>query len=159
MIAMALSCNPKIIIGDEPTTAVDVTTQAQLQELMKDMVDRFHASLVLVTHNLGVVARYSQRIYVMYAGHIVESGTTKDIFRNPCHPYTLGLLKCVPRLDEEGGRKLATIEGLPPNLIDMPPNCAFIPRCPYKTDRCLKEPWPPLVAVEDEHYVRCHVNI
>jgi len=105
MIAMALSCNPRILIADEPTTAVDVTTQAQLLELMKEMVVHFKASLIVVTHNLGVVARYAQRIYVMYAGRIVESGTSKEIFGNPRHPYTIGLLKCVPRLDEEKGAR------------------------------------------------------
>jgi oligopeptide/dipeptide ABC transporter ATP-binding protein len=158
MIAMGLSCNPRMLIADEPTTALDVTTQAQLLELMKDMVEKFQASLVIVTHNLGVVARYAQRIYIMYAGRIVESGTTKDIFGNPLHPYTIGLLKCVPRLDEEEGRKLVPINGLPPNLINMPSTCAFLPRCSYKIDRCQREPWPPLTHVHDEHYIRCYVN-
>jgi oligopeptide/dipeptide ABC transporter ATP-binding protein len=158
MIAMALSCNPKILIADEPTTALDVTMQAQLLELMKDMVERFQASLVIVTHNLGVVARYAQRIYIMYAGRIVESGTTKDIFGEPRHPYTIGLLKCIPRLDEEEGRKLVPIEGLPPNLINMPPTCAFLPRCSYKVERCFREPWPPLTNLHGQHYIRCYVN-
>jgi oligopeptide/dipeptide ABC transporter ATP-binding protein len=158
MIAMALSCNPKILIADEPTTALDVTTQAQLLELMKDMVERFQASLVIVTHNLGVVARYAQRIYIMYAGRIVESGTTKNIFSKPRHPYTIGLLKCIPRLDEEEGRKLVPIEGLPPNLINMPPTCAFLPRCSYKIERCFQEPWPPLTHLHDQHYISCYAN-
>jgi peptide/nickel transport system ATP-binding protein len=155
MIAIALACNPRIVIADEPTTALDVTTQAQLLELMKDMVHQFHSSLVIVTHNLGVVARYAQRIYIMYAGHIVESGSTKDIFANPRHPYTRGLLKCIPRLDEEKGRKLVPIEGLPPNLINMNPNCAFAPRCNDRTDKCLTEPYPPLVHIGNQHYVSC----
>lgn len=159
MIAMGLSCNPKILIADEPTTALDVTTQAQLLELMKDMVEKFNASLVIVTHNLGVVARYAQRIYIMYAGRIVESGTTKEIFGNPLHPYTLGLLKCIPRLDEEEGRKLVPIEGLPPNLINMPDTCAFLPRCAYKTEKCLREPWPSLTHVGGKHYVGCHLDL
>lgn len=159
MIAMALSCNPKIVIADEPTTAVDVTTQAQLLELMKDMVDRSNASLVIVTHNLGVVARYAQRIYVMYAGRIVEAGTSEDIFGDPRHPYTIGLLKSVPRLDQPRGRKLVPIEGLPPNLINMPPNCAFLPRCPYRTERCRREPWPELRLIEGQHYVACYVDL
>ena len=107
MIAMGLSCNPKVLIADEPTTALDVTTQAQLMELMIAMVQKFNSSLVIVTHNLGVVARYAQRIYIMYAGRIVESGYCKDIFRHPRHPYTMGLLRCVPRLDEAVGSKLA----------------------------------------------------
>jgi peptide/nickel transport system ATP-binding protein len=158
MIAMGLSCNPKILIADEPTTALDVTTQAQLLEMMKDMVQHFRASLVIVTHNLGVVARYAQRIYIMYAGRIVESGTTKDIFGNPRHPYTIGLLQCIPRLDEEEGTKLVPIEGLPPNLINMPPTCAFLPRCSYKIDKCYKEPWPELTPVNGNHFIRCYVN-
>ena len=160
MIAMALSCNPMIIYADEPTTAVDVTTQAQLLELMKDLVTRLNTSLVIVTHNLGVVARYAQRIYVMYAGRIIESGPSEVIFGHPRHPYTVGLLNSVPRLGERhGARKLIPIEGLPPNLIDMPPTCAFLPRCTYKVDKCLKEPWPPLRAVGDQHYISCYVDI
>jgi len=158
MIAMGLSCNPRILIADEPTTALDVTTQAQLLELMKDMVERFRASLVIVTHNLGVVARYAQRIYIMYAGRIVESGTTKEIFGNPLHPYTIGLLKCIPRLDEEEGRKLIPIEGLPPNLIGMPDNCAFLPRCDQKMEICRNQPWPSLIQVQGEHYAACYVH-
>ena len=156
MIAMALSCNPRILIADEPTTALDVTTQAELLELMRDMVERFDASLIIVTHNLGVVARYAQRIYIMYAGRIVEAGTTEDIFGDPRHPYTIGLLQCIPRLDEEKGRKLVPIEGLPPNLINMPPTCAFLPRCSDKSERCSQEPWPPLRHLQGQHYVACH---
>jgi peptide/nickel transport system ATP-binding protein len=155
MIAIGLSCNPRILIADEPTTALDVTTQAQLLELMKDMVERFRTSLVVVTHNLGVVARYAQRIYIMYAGRIVESGTTKEIFANPLHPYTRGLLRCVPRLDEERGRKLVPIEGLPPNLINMPPLCAFYARCTEKTDRCTSGGYPALTDMGDGHHVGC----
>jgi peptide/nickel transport system ATP-binding protein len=158
MIAMGLSCNPRILIADEPTTALDVTTQAQLLELMKDMVQRFKASLVIVTHNLGVVARYAQRIYIMYAGRIVESGTIKDIFGNPRHPYTIGLLRCIPRLDEKEGTKLVPIDGLPPNLINMPPTCAFLPRCSWKIDKCYKEPWPDLTPVGENHFIRCYAD-
>jgi oligopeptide/dipeptide ABC transporter ATP-binding protein len=158
MIAMGLSCNPKILIADEPTTALDVTTQAQLLELMKDMVDHFKSSLIIVTHNLGVVARYAQRIYIMYAGRIVESGLAKDIFRAPRHPYTIGLLACVPRIDEETGRKLRPIKGLPPNLINMPATCAFLPRCPYAIEQCRKEPWPDLRQVGNQQFIRCYVN-
>jgi oligopeptide/dipeptide ABC transporter ATP-binding protein len=160
MIAMALSCNPKIIFADEPTTAVDVTTQAQLLELMKDLVTQHNASLVIVTHNLGVVARYAQRIYVMYSGRIIESGSSEDIFTHPRHPYTVGLLNSVPKLGERhGARKLIPIEGLPPNLINMPPTCAFLPRCTFKLDRCAKEPWPALRAIGDEHYISCYADI
>jgi peptide/nickel transport system ATP-binding protein len=158
MIAMGLSCNPRILIADEPTTALDVTTQAQLLELMKTMVERSHSSLVIVTHNLGVVARYAKRLYIMYAGRIVESGTCKDIFRHPRHPYTIGLLQCVPRLNEEGRRKLATIKGLPPNLINMPATCPFLPRCSYAIERCRREPWPELRLVGTPQYIRCYVD-
>ena len=158
MIAMGLSCHPKILIADEPTTALDVTTQAQLLELMKDMVRQFNSSLVIVTHNLGVVARYAQRIYIMYAGKIVESGSCKDIFRQPRHPYTIGLLKSVPRLDEKVGTKLVPIDGMPPNLINMPSTCAFLPRCSRAIEQCRKEPWPELRMVGDQHYIRCYVN-
>jgi oligopeptide/dipeptide ABC transporter ATP-binding protein len=158
MVAIALSCNPKILISDEPTTALDVTTQAQILELMKDMVRHFNTSLIIVTHNLGLVARYVERIYVMYAGRIVESGTSKEIFGTPRHPYTIGLLKCVPRLDEDQGRKLVPIEGIPPSLIDMPPTCAFLPRCQYHIQRCKQEVWPELRPLEDQHYVSCYVD-
>lgn len=158
MIAMAISCNPRIIIADEPTTALDVTTQAQLLELMKDVVDRYNASLVIVTHNLGVVARYAQRLYVMYAGRIVEGGTSKEIFGSPRHPYTIGLLKSVPRLDEAEGTKLVPITGLPPNLINMPPTCAFRPRCRYQMEICKREPWPALESIGGGHLVSCYAS-
>jgi oligopeptide/dipeptide ABC transporter ATP-binding protein len=159
MIAIALSCNPKIIIADEPTTALDVTTQAQLLELMTDMVNEFKASLVLVTHNLGVVARYVERIYVMYAGRIVEAGTSEEIFGNPRHPYTVALLQCVPMLEEEEGRKLVPIVGAPPNLIDLPDRCAFFPRCKHHIKACLSEPWPEMRHLDGQHYVSCRVDI
>ena len=160
MIAMALSCNPRIIFADEPTTAVDVTTQAQLLELMKELVTQHNASLVIVTHNLGVVARYAQRIYVMYAGRIIESGSSEDIFERPRHPYTIGLLNSVPKLGERhGARKLIPISGLPPNLIDMPPNCAFLPRCTHKIAQCFNEPWPALKEVAAGHFVSCYADI
>jgi peptide/nickel transport system ATP-binding protein len=158
MIAMALSCNPRILIADEPTTAVDVTTQAQLMELLKDMVDEFNSSLIIVTHNLGLVARYAARIYVMYAGRIVESGTTKELFGNPRHPYTKGLLACVPRLDEPKGKKLVPIDGLPPDLVDMSGHCAFLPRCKYAIDRCKHDPWPALIHEGGQHYYACYAD-
>jgi peptide/nickel transport system ATP-binding protein len=159
MIAMGLSCSPRLLIADEPTTALDVTTQAQMLELMKKLVQQFGASLVIVTHNLGVVARYVQRIYVMYAGRVVEEGTTKDIFGRPSHPYTLGLLRSVPRLDEAQGTRLVPIDGMPPNLIDMPGTCAFLPRCPFAVERCRTDPWPELTSVEGGHRIRCYVNL
>jgi len=158
MIAMALSCNPRLLIADEPTTALDVTTQAQLLEILRDMVKRFNTSLLIVTHNLGVVARYAQRIYVMYAGRIVESGTAKDIFSNPRHPYTVALLKSVPRLDEPKTRTLVPIAGLPPNLCNMPARCAFWPRCPQRDDLCKERSWPELRCVGGQHYVACDIG-
>ncbi|UCD30614.1 MAG: ABC transporter ATP-binding protein [Planctomycetota bacterium] len=158
MIAMALACNPKILIADEPTTALDVTTQAQILQLMQNMVAQHHTSLIIVTHNLGVVARYAERIYVMYAGRIVESGTSDEIFAHPRHPYTIGLLKCVPRLDEEEGRKLNPVVGVPPDLIDMPPTCSFLPRCPYSVDKCQNESWPSLRRVDGQQFVSCFIN-
>ncbi len=159
MIAIGLACNPRLIIADEPTTALDVTTQAVLLELIKDLVKRFNTSLTLVTHNLGVVARYAQRIYVMYAGRIVEAGPTNEIFAHPRHPYTVGLLKCVPRLDQPRDKQLVPIEGLPPNLIKMPPMCAFLPRCAYRINRCEKSHWPPLTPVGEHHSAACFVNL
>jgi oligopeptide/dipeptide ABC transporter ATP-binding protein len=158
MIAMALSCHPKLVIADEPTTALDVTTQAQVLEIMIDMTERFHNSLVIVTHNLGIVARHAQRIYVMYAGRIVETGTSDDVFSDPRHPYTVALLKSVPRLDEERGRQLVPIYGLPPNLIDMPPICAFKARCSL-ANQCPTGTDPELRQVGDNHFVRCHVDV
>jgi oligopeptide/dipeptide ABC transporter ATP-binding protein len=159
MIAMALCCNPRLLIADEPTTALDATIQAQILEIMKDMVDRFKTALTIVTHNLGVVARYAHRIYVMYAGRIVEAGTCEEIFGNPRHPYTLGLLKSVPRWDQPRGRRLVPIEGLPPNQINMPPVCAFLPRCPYRVAKCEKGQWPELRHIGSQHYIRCNVDV
>ncbi len=154
MVAMAVSCNPKLIIADEPTTALDATIQAQLLELMKDIVVRFKTAMVMVTHNLGIVARYAQRINVMYAGRIIESGTVKEIWDNPLHPYTISLLQCVPKL----GRKLAPIEGSPPHLINMPRTCPFLPRCRYQAEDCNKKPWAELRPVGGQHYVACPVD-
>jgi peptide/nickel transport system ATP-binding protein len=129
-----------------------------LLELMRAMIEEFDSSLIIVTHNLGVVARYAQTIYIMYAGRIVESGSCKDIFRSPRHPYTIGLLRCVPRIDEEEGRKLEAIKGLPPNLGRLTGRCAFLPRCSHAVERCRTEPWPDLKAVDDQHCTRCFVN-
>ena len=158
MIAMGLSCNPKLLIADEPTTALDVTTQAQLLELMKDMVAQFRTSLIIVTHNLGVVARYAQRIYIMYAGRIVESGTTKDIFANPRHPYTMGLLRCIPRLDEEKGRQ----PGAHPRAAAQPhqhaPHVCLPSPVREKSTSARGGPCTPLRIVGNEHYVGCVLN-
>jgi peptide/nickel transport system ATP-binding protein len=159
MIAMGLSCNPRMLIADEPTTALDVTTQAQLLELMSGQVRRLHTSLVIITHNLGVVARYVERIYVMYAGRIVESGTSLEIFGNPRHPYTIGLLNSVPSLGEtRNKRKLIPIKGLPPNLINMPATCSFLPRCAYKTEKCSQQVRPELREVSNQHHIACYVE-
>ena len=156
MIAMALCCNPKLLIADEATTAVDVTTQAQLLELLRKTVQQFDLALLIVTHNLGIVARYAQRIYVMYAGRIVESGTAKEIFGDPRHPYTLGLLKSVPRLDEPKGRQLIPIQGMPPSLTRRIMGCAFFPRCSRHVDACQQDSFPALEHIGGQHYVACH---
>ena len=139
MIAMALSCNPKLLIADEPTTALDVTIQAQIIDLVKRLQEQLGMAVMWITHDLGVVARLAQRINVMYAGFIIERGNVKDIYKRPRHPYTMGLLGSLPRLDEEPGTKLVSIPGLPPDLIDLPPGCPFVPRCTYAVDRCVEE--------------------
>ncbi len=139
MIAIGLACNPKLIIADEPTTALDVTIQAQILELMKDLSRRLNIALIIITHNLGVVARYADRVNVMYAARIIEQGTADDVFLRPLHPYTIGLMRSVPRLDLPRGVRLETIEGLPPDLRTPPAGCRFAPRCPYRQDACLTE--------------------
>ena len=154
MIAMALACNPKLIIADEPTTALDVTIQAQILELMKGLSERLGVAQLIITHNLGVVARYAKRVNVMYAGKIVEMGLAKDIYHNPSHPYTLGLLASVPRLDQARGTKLIPIEGQPPDLARLDEGCAFRPRCRFATERCAQE-IPELMTVSDEHRSAC----
>lgn len=161
IIAMALSCNPKLLIADEATTALDVTTQAQILELMQDIVKKTGTALVVVTHNLSVVARYADRVYVMYAGEIVESGTTMEIFNHPKHPYTIGLLKAVPSLTDPKDRKLIPIDGFVTNLVNRKDACAFMNRCPYVTDECRGAKTPVLTAVggEPDHFKACHRNI
>jgi oligopeptide/dipeptide ABC transporter ATP-binding protein len=139
MIAMALACNPKLILADEPTTALDVTIQAQILELMQDLSRRLGVAMLIITHNLGVVARYADRVNVMYAGRIIERGTAEQIYADPRHPYTLGLLNSVPRLDEPIRAKLDPIEGQPPDLTRLPPGCAFAPRCVFRVERCEKD--------------------
>ncbi|HWU36944.1 MAG TPA: ABC transporter ATP-binding protein, partial [Candidatus Acidoferrum sp.] len=138
MIAMAISCNPALLIADEPTTSLDVTVQAQLLEMIDSLKSRFGMAVMIITHNLGVVARYVDRVNVMYAGRLVESGATDAIFGRPLHPYTLGLLQSVPRLDLPRNRQLSVIQGLPPNLARLPGGCAFHPRCSFVLDRCRK---------------------
>ena len=154
MIAMALCCEPELIIADEPTTALDVTIQAQILELMKDLTKRLGVALVIITHNLGVVARYADRVNVMYAGKIIEHGTARQIYHEPCHPYTLGLLHSVPRLDQPRKAKLDPIEGQPPDLTRLGAGCAFQPRCRYAVPRCANE-IPPLEPVGEGHASAC----
>jgi oligopeptide transport system ATP-binding protein len=139
MIAMALLCQPQLLIADEPTTALDVTIQAQILDLMGDLKREFNTAIVLITHDLGVIAGLADRVMVMYAGRIVESGPVRDIFYSPQHPYTEGLLRSMPRLTTARGGELPSIGGQPPNLQHLPPGCAFAPRCPYVMDRCRVE--------------------
>jgi oligopeptide/dipeptide ABC transporter ATP-binding protein len=154
MIALALSCEPKLIIADEPTTALDVTIQAQILELMKDLSKRLGVALIIITHNLGVVARYADRVNVMYAGKIVEEGTADQIYHNPHHPYTIGLLASVPRMDQHRGKRLVPIDGQPPDLTKLDNGCAYRPRCRWAIDRCANE-IPPLEHVGDGQKAAC----
>ncbi len=154
MIAVALSCQPKLIIADEPTTALDVTIQAQILELMKDLTRRLGVALIIITHNLGVVARYADRVNVMYAGRIVESGTAHRIYHNPSHPYTLALLRSVPRMDQPRKAKLDPVEGQPPDLMRLDAGCAFRPRCRFATALCA-ESAPALETVAPGHLSAC----
>jgi len=154
MIAMALSCEPKLIIADEPTTALDVTIQAQILELMKQLTRRLGVALIVITHNLGVVARYADRVNVMYAGRIIERGPAADIYRNPSHPYTLGLLASVPRLDQRRGERLVPIKGQPPDLTLLDDGCAFRPRCRFAVERC-NQSIPALETVGEAHLSAC----
>jgi len=154
MIALALSCEPKLIIADEPTTALDVTIQAQILELMKGLTRRLGVALIVITHNLGVVARYADRVNVMYAGKIVERGRAHDIYHRPSHPYTLALLKSVPRMDQPRKAKLDPVEGQPPDLTRLDAGCAFRPRCRFRVERCERE-FPPLGGVAPGHVAAC----
>jgi len=156
MIAIALSCRPKLILADEPTTALDVTIQAQLLELMRGLSRQFGVALVIITHNLGVVARYADRVNVMYAGKIIESGSAAEIYGVPRHPYTIGLLHSVPRLDQPRKSKLEPIDGQPPDLWNLPPGCSFAPRCKFVIDKCAEEA-PPLRQIENGHASACWV--
>jgi len=158
MIAMALSCNPELLIADEPTTALDVTIQAQILELINRLKEELHTAVIIITHDLGVVAGMTDRVTVMYAGRVVEEGPTREIFENPRMPYTIGLLRSIPRLDEARRRKLNPIRGLPPNLIDLPPICAFSPRCDFAQERCITTR-PELRPVGAGHAAACHFDI
>lgn len=158
MIAMGLSCNPQLLIADEPTTALDVTIQAQIIDLVKKLRDEIGMAIIWITHDLGVVAGLANRVAVMYAGYIVEEAPVKELYGNPRHPYTLGLLGSLPRLDEQRRRRLTSIEGLPPDLIDLPPGCPFYERCAYRIPRCQAEN-PSLEAVDVNHKVACWVDV
>lgn len=154
MIAMALSCSPELIIADEPTTALDVTVQAQILELIAELREEMGMAVLIITHNLGVVARYVDRVNVMYAGSLVETGPTDVIYSDPKHPYTIALLASVPRLDEPKAEELAVIEGMPPNLANLPIGCPFAERCSYVMDQC-REVKPELEEVGKDHYRAC----
>jgi len=154
MIAMGLSCNPEILIADEPTSALDVTIQAQILDIIKELTQKFGTAVILITHSLGVVAGMCDTIYVMYAGRIVERGLTEDIFENPKHPYTKGLINSVPRLDKLGTERLFSIPGQPPNVIDLPPCCPFFPRCAQALDIC-KTQYPPSKEYNNGHVASC----
>jgi oligopeptide/dipeptide ABC transporter ATP-binding protein len=158
MIAMALSCNPSLLICDEPTTSLDVTVQAQLLEIIDGLRERFGTSVITITHNLGIVARYVDRVNVMYAGKIVETATTEELYSNPCHPYTIGLLSSVPRLDVSKKKSLRMIKGLPPNLAHLPGGCPFHPRCDWAMPKCRLE-YPPLEKVGENHYRACFAEL
>jgi oligopeptide transport system ATP-binding protein len=158
MIAIALSCNPDILIADEPTTALDVTIQAQIVELAKEIQEQLGMSMIWITHDLGVIAELADNVIVMYAGRIVEEADVFQIFENPLHPYTVALLGSLPRVDDSGKARLATIPGTPPDGIQIPAGCPFAPRCTYQIDRCLVEP-PTLTQQEYGHNVSCWVDV
>lgn len=154
MIAMALSCEAKILIADEPTTALDVTIQAQILELIQELAKKLETAVILITHDLGVVAGMCDTVCVMYAGKIVEKAKTEDLYKNPSHPYTFGLIQSVPRLDKAHDGKLFSIEGQPPNVIDLPPCCPFHPRCHKVMDICRTQ-YPPTTGLGNGHEVAC----
>jgi len=155
MIAMALSCDPELLIADEPTTALDVTIQAQILELIKDLKARMGTSVILITHDLGVVAGMTDKIIVMYAGKVFEQAPTRELFKTPANPYTKGLLKSVPDPAHEQGKELYQIPGLPPDVAHLPPGCPFAPRCSRAEDICSQE-FPPFVEINKDHHSLCH---
>jgi len=157
MIAMALLCEPELLIADEPTTALDVTVQAQILELIREIRREGNTAVILITHDLGVVAGLCDRVMVMYAGRVVEEGAVRDIFYRPQHPYTAGLLRSMPRLDAHDVDRLQTIAGQPPNLQHLPPGCAFQERCERRFEPCLVRP-PALRPIDGEHAKACHLE-
>ena len=154
MIAMALACQPKLIIADEPTTALDVTVQAQILSLLKNLTKEANSSLILITHDLGVVARYADNVAVMYGGRVIETASTRELYKNPQHPYTEGLMASIPKLDGDPGSRLYTIEGQPPDLSNLPSGCSFNPRCPHAQDKCIMTK-PTLSEVAPNHLRAC----
>ena len=158
MIAMALSCNPRVLIADEPTTALDVTIQAQIIDLVKRLRDDIGMAIIWITHDLGIIAGLAEKVIVMYAGYIVERASVKDVYGDPRHPYTIGLLGSLPRLDETRKRRLFSMRGLPPDLIDLQPVCPFAPRCDFVIDRC-REEMPPLEPINLGHEIACWVDV
>jgi oligopeptide transport system ATP-binding protein len=157
MIAIALACNPELLIADEPTTALDVTIQAQVLDLMRDLKEKTDTAIILITHDLGVVAETAERVIVMYAGMMVESGTVHELFENPRHPYTWGLMESIPDHTSSAKERLIPIEGTPPDLFSPPPGCPFAPRCKYAMEVCLQD-MPPAFETDSGHYARCWLN-
>jgi oligopeptide transport system ATP-binding protein len=157
MIAMALACEPQLIIADEPTTALDVTVQAQILDLLQDLARQANSALILITHDLGVVARYANRVIVMYGGRVVETAPAATLYAKPAHPYTRGLMASIPRLDGDTRQRLVPIEGSPPDLSALPPGCAFAPRCKLASERCRTER-PVLRQIGVNHHKACHVD-
>ncbi len=154
MIAMALACQPKLIIADEPTTALDVTVQAQILSLLKNLTKEANSSLILITHDLGVVARYADNVAVMYGGRVIETASARELYKNPQHPYTEGLMASIPKLHEDPGSRLYAIEGQPPDLSNLPSGCSFNPRCPHAQDKCIMTK-PTLNEVAPNHLRAC----
>lgn len=157
MIAIGLACHPQLLIADEPTTALDVTIQAQIVELIKRLRDEIGMAIIWITHDVSLLASLADRLLVMYAGQIVEKAPLKDIYKNPRHPYTIGLLQSIPRLDEKKRARLQPVEGLPPDLVDYPTGCPFAERCKWAEEKCFEED-PPLEQIGPEHYVACWVK-
>ena len=157
MIAMALMCSPKVLIADEPTTALDVTIQAQIVELVKRLRDELGMAIIWITHDLGIIAGLADKVMVMYAGFVVEEALVDEMYANPQHPYTIGLLGSLPRVDDDQRRRLASIDGLPPVLMEKPDYCPFLDRCRFVVERCHREN-PPMLKVNPEHFAACWVD-